>query len=178
MGDRYAREGIERSYACHLQDLLDGCFGEQGAEQLGPAVWAEVLAEVRYQLGITDAEVRASLEATSPEAGSAEARASEVAAEPTVSSETAATERSSETVSTERSSATSVQVVLTACPSIDLALVVALRAITRGSVADRLPRLQAPPHVVVADVPRPRGEAIAGRLRSLGATIELRPVAG
>lgn len=163
MGDRYAREGIERSYACRLHDLLDGCFGEQGAEQLGEAVWAEVLAEVRYQLGITGTAARPRPEPTSPKAGSPEV------------SEATESKASSQTPTAEPSSATSVQVVLTACPSIDLALVVALRAIIRGSVADLLPRLQAPPCVVVADVPRPRGEAIAGRLRSLGATVALGP---
>jgi hypothetical protein len=52
VGDRYAGEGVERTYACDLPSLLDGCFQALVAEQLGTRVLEELLAEVRRELGV------------------------------------------------------------------------------------------------------------------------------
>lgn len=52
VGDRYAGEGVERTYACDPASLLDGCFQELVAQQLGPRVLEELLAEVRRALGV------------------------------------------------------------------------------------------------------------------------------
>ena len=52
LGDRYAGEGIERTYACELPALLEGCFQELVEQQLGSQVLAELLAEVRRELGV------------------------------------------------------------------------------------------------------------------------------
>jgi len=52
LGDRYAGEGIERTYACELPALLEGCFQELVGQQLGAQVLAELLAEVRRELGV------------------------------------------------------------------------------------------------------------------------------
>lgn len=164
LGDRYAREGIERSYACRLEDLLEGCFGEQLVEQLGEAVHAEVLAEVRHQLGPDDA--------STPDAAAAQAPEAQAGPQaPPAPADAPPEARAPEPAASE--GAARVRVTLSACPSVDLALIVALRAITRGPVADLLPALQAPPCVLAAELPRAQGEAIARRLRSLGATVEL-----
>lgn len=158
LGDRYAREGIERSYACSLQDLLDGCFREQLVEQLGESVHREVLAEVRHELGF----------AADTSTERADAVDDSADAEPRSTAEPAAAPAASE-------SSAQVSVVLTAVPSIDLPLVVALRSIGRAPVAALLPALQDPPCVLASDVPRTEGEVIARRLQPLGATVELRP---
>ena len=52
MGDRYAGEGVERTYACDPASLLEGCFQELVSQQLGPRVLEELLAEVRRELGV------------------------------------------------------------------------------------------------------------------------------
>jgi hypothetical protein len=52
VGDRYASEAVERTYACELAALLDGCFQELVAQQLGPRVLEELLAAVRRELGV------------------------------------------------------------------------------------------------------------------------------
>lgn len=52
VGDRYAAEGVERTYACELAALLEGCFQDIVAQQLGPRVLEELLAEVRRELGV------------------------------------------------------------------------------------------------------------------------------
>lgn len=195
LGDRYAREGIERSYACSPEDLLAGCFAEALVEQLGQAVYAEVLAEVRHQLGVSPGSAAAASApkaastsktaspAASASVGSTPKAASSAAASSSAASSSAASSSAAvEPVSADSAGSTAdeptarVQVVLSACPTVDMALVVALRAITRGRVADLLPGLQAPPHVVAVDVPRAEGEAIAQRLRSVGATVDLGPV--
>lgn len=51
LGDRYAGEGVERTYACDLRSLLDGCFHAVIGEQLGARVLEELLAEARRELG-------------------------------------------------------------------------------------------------------------------------------
>ncbi|MCA9709144.1 MAG: hypothetical protein KDK70_25090 [Myxococcales bacterium] len=192
LGDRYAQEGIERSYACQLHDLLEGAFDEPLRSQLGEDVRLEVLAEVRHALGLRPA----STAATKPtEAKSAEAKPVAKPAEPaeaksaakpvakpaepkpTAPKPTAASAKPQPAAASAESSAR-VCVTLTACSAIDLPLVVALRAITRGPVGPRVAALQQLPAVLAADVPRAEGEAIAQRLQPLGATVELQPVAG
>jgi hypothetical protein len=51
LGDRYAGEGVERTYACDLRSLLDGCFHSVISEQLGARVLEELLTEARRELG-------------------------------------------------------------------------------------------------------------------------------
>lgn len=51
LGDRYAGEGVERTYACDLRSLLDGCFHSVIDAQLGARVLEELLAEARRELG-------------------------------------------------------------------------------------------------------------------------------
>lgn len=160
IGDRYAKDGIERSYTCHPQDLLDGLFDEAIDLQFGEAVRQEVLTAVRAQLGPAAAPKIVEPQDTA-EAEAVPAPEPEAAPEPAATPEAAA------------ESSARVSVTLTACPSLDLPLVVALRRITRAPVAERLSALQAPPCVLVPDVPRAEGESIAQRLRALGATIEL-----
>lgn len=51
IGDRYAAEGVERTYDCDPASLLEGMFHDVIADQLGKKVLEEVLAEVRRDLG-------------------------------------------------------------------------------------------------------------------------------
>ncbi len=160
IGDRYARDGVTRSYSCRPEDLLEGCFNEQLSEQLGAEVLAEVLAEVRHQLGITD---RA--EANDP----GESVTAEPIAESTAEPESPAEPQPA----ADLSNATRVRVAVTACPTVDLSLAVALRGLTRAPVAELLPRLRTLPCVIAPDVPRADGESLAQRLRDLGVTVQL-----
>ena len=80
LGDRYAGEGVERTYACDLRSLLDGCFHSVIGEQLGARVLEELLPEARRELGeattqatvTKNARERASAERASAERASAE----------------------------------------------------------------------------------------------------------
>lgn len=66
LGDRYAGEGIERTYACDLHALLEGCFQELVEQQLGSQVLAELLAEVRRELGVPESTGASPKQAGSP----------------------------------------------------------------------------------------------------------------
>lgn len=133
---------------------------EQLSEQLGPEVLAEVLAEVRHQLGIADAS-----KATSDPSEPVAAEPASVESEPSPPAEPSPV--------ADLSTATRVRVAVTACPNVDLSLAVALRGLTRASVAELLPRLRTLPCVIAADVPRADGESLAQRLRDMGATVQL-----
>jgi hypothetical protein len=91
LGDRYAGEGVERTYACDLRSLLDGCFHSVIGEQLGARVLEELLTEARRELG----------EATTQAAGTKNAR--EAAGAERAGAERATTERAgAERATTER----------------------------------------------------------------------------
>jgi hypothetical protein len=80
VGDRYAGEGVERTYACHPQALLEGCFQALVTEQLGPRVLAELLAEVRRELGVRPGATAASEQAATPQTATKNAHGSTPAA--------------------------------------------------------------------------------------------------
>lgn len=183
MGDRYAGEGVERTYACHPQELLDGCFQALVSEQLGPRVLEELLAEARRELRVPQAAKQAV--ATGPRQA--------VVAKPAVAADKtqpagaqapiaaplppmAVSARSVAVAATGAVDASArVDVAIVACRAVDLPLAVALRGITRTPVQALLGRLRSLPCTVLAGVSRAQAEGVRERLAELGATIELVP---
>lgn len=185
VGDRYASEGLERTYACELAALLDGCFQEQVAQQLGPRVLEELLAAVRRELGITTPA------AASPRAAGPATKTTKTAQEPAKGPPAAAgalapvpapsppvavsaPPKPSERPSPPVSEPGRVDVAVVAC-RVSLPLAVALRGITRASVQELLGRLRSLPCRVAAGVPREQAEGVAARLTELGAEVRLLP---
>lgn len=187
VGDRYAGEGVERTYACDLASLLEGCFQDLVAQQLGPRVLDELLAEVRRELGVAAAVVGASAPAPAP-------APSKVVSAPSkpVATAAAASKPAAAAVSTPKPAAAAaavstpgptpaggpVDLTIVACPSVGLPLAVALRGITRTSVHELLGRLRSLPCRVAAGVPREQAEGVAARLSELGAEVRLLPAGG
>lgn len=190
VGDRYAGEGIERTYACDLASLLEGCFQDLVAQELGPRVLEELLAEVRRELGVAAGPV-----SKPPQAPPAVVGASAPAHAPTPAKVDSAPSKpvppvaaASERPTTPKPTAVStpaatpagshVDLTVVACPSVGLPLAVALRGITRTSVHELLGRLRSLPCRVVARVPREQAEGVAARLSELGAEVRLVPAGG
>jgi len=197
MSDRYAGDRVTRSYRCTPEDLLEGCFHAEITEQLGGTVLLEVLAEVRHQLGLP-AELGApsrgasarpgptpapapgpanapAKAASGPESGAPAPAPPPPPLQPASASAPASAPESAPQVTATGpdAAAARVSVTLVACPPVDLAVAMALRAVTRASVSELLPRLRALPCVLLPDVSWAEGEAAAQRLRERGLTIEL-----
>lgn len=199
LGDRYATEGVERTYACDLRSLLDGCFHGMVAEQLGARVLEELLVEARRELGegastlagrgaggpLAAAPVTAATIAAEPTAaasrGSASPAPAKVVSAPAEAARSAkASERRSVAAAGPNSAgaepgASTVDVTVVGCRGVGLPLAVALRGITRASVQDVLERLRTLPCRVAAGVPREQAEGLAARLAALGAEVRLLP---
>jgi hypothetical protein len=188
VGDRYAGEGIERTYACALESLLEGCFHELVAQQLGSRVLEELLAEVRRELGVAAKAEASTKNAREPAVASASGPKPQPAAAATSARPSTPTAATSERPSTPTSVAVStpatsptpaptsrvhVDLTVVACPSVDLPLAVALRGITRTSVHELLGRLRSLPCRVATGVPREQAEGLAARLVELGAEVRL-----
>jgi ribosomal protein L7/L12 len=172
VGDRYAGEAIERTYACHPQALLEGCFQALVREQLGPRVLEELLTEVRRELGGRSPDVGAV--DTQPAGSQAPAAAPPVRplAPP---QEAVSAHLEAVAVPSAADATTRVDVAVVACQAVDLALAVALRGITRAPVSELLGRLRSLPCTVLAGVSRAQGEGVRERLAELGAAVELVP---
>ncbi|MCX4243697.1 hypothetical protein [Paraliomyxa miuraensis] len=182
VGDRYAHDGVERSYACEPRELLEGSFGELVAEQLGRGVLEELLAEVRSLLGVDGrVDVRppsaprraAASPSPSPSAPARSARepASGLATEPAPEPQSKA---SPDAAVVSAQTETSLDVTIVGCPSVSLPLAVALRGITRASVRDLVQRLRTLPCRVLAGVGQVEAERARAQLVAAGATVELR----
>ncbi len=196
LGDRYAGEGVVRTYACDLRSLLDGCFDVVIGEQLGARVLEELRAEARRELGEGAATGTKNLREAAASGGAAgsSAPASEPSPAKVVSARPApaqtasvAPERPSAAVSVANSQspvtapatgAARVDLTVVACQSVGLPLAVALRGITRAPVQDLLGRLRSLPCRVAAGVPREHAEGLAARLSELGAEVRLVPAGG
>lgn len=199
VGDRYAGEGFERTYACDLASLLEGCFQDLVAQQLGPRVLEELLDEARRELGIAASPapkppkappakdppptapptvVGASAPAPAPsKVVSAPSKPAVVTAVPTPKPVAAAVPTAVlAPASTPEGGPVDVAVV--ACPSVGLPLAVALRGITRASVHELLGRLQSLPCRVATGVPREQAEGVAARLSELGAEVRVSAAGG
>ena len=186
VGDRYAAEGIERTYTCDPASLLEGCFQDLVAAQLGAKVLAELLREVRRELGAAEAiPLPASSRAAEAIPLPASSRVAEAIPLP-ASSRVAeaiplpASSRVAEAIpapATPPKPAASgearVDVAVVACHRIGLPLAAALRAITRSPVKDLLARLQALPCRVASGLTREQAEGVAARLTGLGAEVQL-----
>lgn len=178
LGDRYAGEGVERTYTCEPQALLEGCFHAQVTAQLGASVLQELLAELRRELGgeVAQAETpreepRRQAEPTATEPTTAEASPASIVAERSPN----AVRSSSPAVVSEHAEGVDVEVVT--CASVGLPLLVALRGITRAPVQELLERLRTLPCTVLAGVGRAEAERAAEQLSALGAAVQLRPAA-
>lgn len=174
VGDRYAAEGIERTYACDMASLLEGCFQDLVAQQLGPRVLEELLAEVRRELGMAEPKVGAPAPAAAPAAAkvvSAPSKPVPVAA-PVVAPPAAPTTPGP------TPAGGPVDVTVVACPRVSLPLAVALRGLVRTSVHELLGRLRSLPCRVAAGVPREQAEGMAARLTELGAEVQLSAAGG
>jgi ribosomal protein L7/L12 len=176
VGDRYAGEAFERTYACQPQALLEGCFQELVREQLGPRVLEELLAEVRRELGARSPDAGA---VNTQPAGSQAPVAARPALAPAPSPESppkAVSARLEAVAVPEVVDATArVDVAVVACHAVDLALAVALRGITRAPVPELLGRLRSLPCTVLSGVSRAQAEGVRERLAELGAAVELVP---
>jgi hypothetical protein len=198
VGDRYAGEGIERTYACHPQALLEGCFQALIGEQLGADVLAEVVVEVRRALGpLALPASPAAKEPAKPQVASTPAitktahqdlqdgsaasvtapTAAAVAtpAEHAGSKAPAAAARTQQKVVSEHSAAGPVDVAVVAFRALDLPLAVALRAITRTPVQELLGALGRLPCTVLTSVSQAEAEGVQQRLAELGAEVRLVP---
>jgi hypothetical protein len=194
LGDRYAGEGVERTYACDLRSLLDGCFHTVIGEQLGARVLEELLVEARRELG----EGPATATSGATPSGAASGASAPASASPPAKVVSARSKPGSVTVPSERPSAPSTaapstvatttaaasgrpvpgtpcELTVVACRSVGLPLAVALRGITRTPVHELLGRLRSLPCRIAAGVPFEQAEALAARLTELGAEVRLEP---
>lgn len=172
VGDRYASDGVERSYACEAPELLEGCFQALVAEQLGQGVLDELLAEVRHVLGM-EAPAEAPPSVAPPSAAPPSAA-------PPSAVEGPASEPKPALVSMVVSAQTEpgrLDVTVVRCPSLSLPLAVALRGITRASVHELRQRLRSLPCRVLAGVLQAEAERARAQLLALGAAVELTPAA-
>lgn len=170
VGDRYAGEGIERTYACHPQALLDGCFAALVAEQLGGRVLEELVAEVQRELGVGSRVAEA---AKRPETAAEPASPSiveEAAPSKVVFAPAQAVRAASVAAAADR-----VDVAVVACATVSLPLAAALRGVTRAPVKELLARLRQLPCTVLVGVSPVDAEHARVRLTELGATVELMP---
>lgn len=178
MGDRYAGEQVERTYACDPASFLEGCFQDLVAQQLGSQVLEELRAEVRRELGVGASAPVAAKVVSAP--------AKPVATAPAPSERPSApkpaavsTPLQPVTVAASPSPASGpVDLTVVACARVGLPLAVALRGITRTSVHELLGRLRSLPCRVAAGVPREQAEGVAARLSELGAEVRLSAAGG
>lgn len=180
MGDRYAGEQVERTYACDPASLLEGCFQDLVAQQLGPRVLDELLSEVRRELGVgasAPAPVRAPAKVVSAPAKPVPA-APAASERPSTPKPAAVSTPQPVTVAASPSPAGPVDLTVVACSRVGLPLAVALRGITRASVHELLGRLRSLPCRVAAGVPREQAEGVAARLSELGAEVRLSAAGG
>jgi hypothetical protein len=197
MGDRYAAEGIERTYSCDPASLLEGCFQEIVAAQLGARVLAELLGEVRRELGaasstraaapilLPPAPAPAAPPKPTPAPAPAPPKAEEAKPAPAPAPTAAPAPPKVEAAKPAPAPAAPpkpaadgkarVDVAVVACRQIGLPLVVTLRGITRSPVKDLLARLSALPCRVATGLPREQAEGVAARLAGLGAEVQLLP---
>lgn len=165
LGDRYAGEGIDRTYACDPASLMEGTFQDLIRDQLGAEVLAEVLAEVRRDIG------------DAPAAPPPPAPPPPPPASPSVALPAPVKRAIDPVVRDARQAPPRVDVVVVTCDAIGLPLVVTLRAITRSPVKELLSGLRSLPFHAVKGVSRDHAEALAARLGDLGAEIQILPAA-
>lgn len=181
LGDRYAGDGVERTYACEARELLEGCFHAQVTEQLGARVLEELLAEVRRELGVSAAGPARSRAAEAPQSTAKPQTAAKTPAnepEPRSAPSPASAASGAAAPATDVSAQTeTVDVTVTACATASLPLVVALRGLTRAPVGELLSRLGRLPCTVLAGASRAEAERAREQLCAHGVSVALVPAA-
>ncbi len=179
LGDTYADEGIEQTYSCHPGDFLDGCFHDLVRADFGDDALGEIIAEIRATVHVPERdrvarrvkdEARAATTRAVAEEKSADDKASAIAGSAPAGSERPGEHRPAG----KPVAGATVSVALTGCKRVDLPLIAALRAITRGPVKKLLDQVGRSPCILASDLPVAEGEVIKQRLGELGATVELR----
>ena len=202
VGDRYATEGVERTYDCDPASLIEGAFHEIIGEQLGKKVLEEVLAEVRRDLGDAPPAIQkpldppkivaerpaialppstfvAPLGSRPPPAASQPLVTPPPAPKPLVTPPPAASQPLVTPPPVKRAidPASRVDVAVVACASIGLPLVVTLRGIAKSPVNELLTGLRALPFRVAKNLSRDHAESLVARIAGLGAEIQILPAA-